>query len=115
MAARFDDDAEDSVLGTLLLLEGRGGGRIISDGVIVCGRLLPGMSWIAELRFGSGSVSSCIGESKVEVETYFGVGGSAEVVASDMHWSNSGKVWLLCRWDATLSLALFDWNDCLPL
>lgn len=37
-----------------------------------------------ELRVGGGSVSSCIGESKVEDEMYFGVGGSADVVVSDM-------------------------------
>ena len=87
----FDNGVEESDRGTLLF-DGRGGGRIISDGVIVCGRLLPGRSWRAELRLGSGSVSSCMGESKVEDEMYLGVGGSAEVVASGMHWSRRGKV-----------------------
>lgn len=67
------------------MLDGKGGGRIISDGAIVCCRLLIGSSWSVELRFGRGSVSCCIGESKVEEGMYFGVGGSAELVASDMY------------------------------
>ena len=66
------------------MLEGNGGGRIISEGAIVCGWLLVGRSWSVELRVGRGSVSSCIGESKVEDEMYLGVGGSAELVVSDM-------------------------------
>jgi hypothetical protein len=65
------------------MLDGRGGGRIISEGAMVCEWPLDGKFWRAELRFGRGSVSSCIGESKLD-EIYLGVGGSAELVVSDM-------------------------------
>lgn len=57
---KFEEDAGVRDLGTLAL-DGKGGGRINSEGVMFCIRL--GMPWIAELRFGSGSESSCIGES----------------------------------------------------
>jgi hypothetical protein len=66
-----------------VMLDGRGGGRIISEGAMVCGWPLDGKFCRAELRFGRGSVSSCMGESK-EDDMYFGVGGSAELVVSDM-------------------------------
>ena len=83
MADKCDVDTGVKDLGTDML-EGKGGGRIISDGAIVCGRLLAGKSCSVELSVGRGSLSSCIGESNVDDEIYFGVGGSAELVVSDM-------------------------------
>jgi hypothetical protein len=80
---KFGVDAGVMDRGTLML-DGKGGGRIVSDGATVFGRLLIDSSGSAELRFGRGSVSSCIGESKVAEDMYFGIGGSAELVTSDM-------------------------------
>ena len=60
---KAEEDAGVRDLGTETL-DGRGGGRISSEGVIVCIRFAPeDRPWTAELRFGSGSASSCIGES----------------------------------------------------
>lgn len=67
------------------MLAGRGGGRIISEGVTVCVRHPSEV--MAELRLGSGSGSSERGESSMFDVTYLGVGSSPELVlpeASDM-------------------------------
>jgi len=79
-----DEDAGVRDLG-MEALDGKGGGRINPEGVMVGGRLPPGgMPFSAELRFGSGSASSCIGESKLLLVIYLGVGGSPELEASAM-------------------------------
>lgn len=76
---------------------GNGGGRIVSKGVTVGGRLSGSCILIASSRLCNGSDGSCIGESRLEWLLFLGVTASPEVVM--YAGSKRGKVWLRGRWE----------------
>lgn len=75
---------------------GSGGGRIVSEGLTVCGIRRSSLLMLVRvaLMLPSGSGDSSIGESSITAGAYLGVGRSA----IDMYWSiSNGRVWLRGR------------------